>query len=119
MNRGEIWTVAGGSHYAGKPRPLAILQNDRFSGSESVTGCPLTTVNIDGRLFRVPVFPDERNGLRSPSWLMADKLFTIPRKNLGARVGHLDNATLAELSRAVIIFLHLDGNSYPAGRRRR
>jgi mRNA interferase MazF len=118
MNRGEIWTVAGGSNYAGKPRPIAILQNDRFSGSESITGCPLTTVNIDGHLFRIPVFPDERNGLRSPSWLMADKLLTIPRKNIGTRVGLLDTATLAELNRAIIVFLHLDGDGHTPPRRR-
>ena len=117
MNRGEIWTVAGGSPYAGKPRPLAILQNDRFTRAESVTGCPLTTVNIDGRLFRIPIFPDERNGLRSPSWLMADKLLTIPRKNLGTLIGRIDDTTLAELSHAIAVFLDLATD--PPTRRRR
>jgi len=28
MRRGEIWTVAGGKDYAGKPRPAVILQDD-------------------------------------------------------------------------------------------
>jgi mRNA interferase MazF len=29
MRRGEIWTVAGGGDYTGKPRPALILQDDR------------------------------------------------------------------------------------------
>jgi mRNA interferase MazF len=28
MRRGEIWTVAGGAAYAGKPRPAVIIQDD-------------------------------------------------------------------------------------------
>ena len=31
MKRAEIWTVAGGSDYAGKPRPAVIIQDDVFS----------------------------------------------------------------------------------------
>jgi len=27
MRRGEVWTVAAGTGYAGKPRPVVILQN--------------------------------------------------------------------------------------------
>jgi mRNA interferase MazF len=102
MNRGEIWTVAGG-----KPRPVAILQNDRFTHTESATVCPITSVNIDGHLFRVPVFPDAENGLRSASWLMADKVFTVPKTNLGTLIGRIDEATLNELSHAVTVFLDL------------
>jgi mRNA interferase MazF len=107
MNRGEIWTIAGGSHYAGKPRPVLILQNDRFTGTESVTVCPLTSVNIDGHLFRVPVFPDDKNRLRSPSWLMADKVFTVPRTKLGTLIGRIDDATLTEIIHAITVFLDL------------
>ena len=28
MKRGEIWTMAGGSGYASKPRPVVIVQDD-------------------------------------------------------------------------------------------
>jgi mRNA interferase MazF len=28
MRRGEIWSVAGGKDYAGKPRLLVIVQDD-------------------------------------------------------------------------------------------
>ncbi len=36
VKRGEIWTVSGGKDYAGKPRPVVILQDDRFDMTEGV-----------------------------------------------------------------------------------
>ena len=55
MNRGEIWTVAGGPAYAGKPRPAVIVQDDAFAARDSVTICPLTSQTTDLPLFRIPV----------------------------------------------------------------
>ena len=40
--------------------------------------CPLTSTLLDAPLVRIPVDPSDRNGLRKPSQLMADKLFTVP-----------------------------------------
>jgi len=37
VKRGEIWTVAGGEDYAGKPRPVVILQDDSFDARLSIT----------------------------------------------------------------------------------
>jgi len=34
MKRGEIWTVAGGKDYAGKPGPAVIVQDDSFDGAD-------------------------------------------------------------------------------------
>ena len=76
MQRGDIWTIAGGPHYASKPRPVVVVQNDRFSGTESITICPFSSYNIQGTLFRVPVYPTGENGLLLPSWLEADKITT-------------------------------------------
>jgi mRNA interferase MazF len=39
MKRGEIWAVAGGKDYAGKPRPVVIVQDDSFDGTASITIC--------------------------------------------------------------------------------
>ena len=36
MRRGEVWTAAGGKDYAGKPRPIVIVQDDRFNATSSV-----------------------------------------------------------------------------------
>ncbi|MGO8921019.1 MAG: type II toxin-antitoxin system PemK/MazF family toxin [Stellaceae bacterium] len=41
MKRAEIWTVAAGTGYARKPRPVVILQHDRFDATDSLTICSL------------------------------------------------------------------------------
>ena len=107
MKRGEIWTVAGGRGYAGKPRPAVILQDDRFDATESITVCAFTTDPTEAPLFRLPVEPDERNGLRVPSRLMVDKITTVPKSKLGSLLGRLDDAQLVEVNRAVAVFLGL------------
>ena len=52
MKRGEIWTVAGGSDYTGKPRPAVIVQDDRYDSTNSVTICPLTLETQSHKLDR-------------------------------------------------------------------
>jgi len=34
MNRGDIRTVAGGKDYAGKPRPVVVVQDDSFDATD-------------------------------------------------------------------------------------
>lgn len=109
MKRGEIWTVAGGPDYTGKPRPVAIVQDDRFDGLESITFCPFTTNPTPAPLFRLPVKPSDRNGLREDSSLMADKIATVARVKLGKRIGSLDDEGVVRLNRAVMVFLGLAG----------
>ena len=119
VKRGEIWTVAGGSYYSGKPRPALILQSDFFSDIDSLTICPITSFDTRTPRIRVPLFPDESNGLESPSWLAADKIVSLPKSKFGQRIGHVDAETLAELNRAIIVFLHLDGAHPTRAPRRR
>jgi len=109
MSRGEIWTVAGGRDYAGKPRPVVILQDDAFGELDSLTICPLTTDPTDLPLFRVAIAPSEGNGLRGPSRLMADKVTTVQKAKLGNRVGRLSDADMVRLNRAIMVFLGLAG----------
>jgi mRNA interferase MazF len=111
MRRGEIWTVAGGPDYAGKPRPAVILQDDRFDGTSSVTLCAFTTDPTEAPLFRIPVTPNERNGLAAPYTLMTDKITTVPRSKLGSRIGRLDDEDIVRLNRAVLVFLGLAGGT--------
>lgn len=108
MKRGEIWTVSG-ADYAGKPRPAIVVQDDRFAATYSVTLCPLTTSPADAGLFRLPIEPNDENGLQQPSQLMVDKLSTIPRTRVGRCVGRLSDEEMARLSRAIIVFLGLAG----------
>ena len=52
MKRGDIWTVAGGKDYAGKPRPVVIVQDDSFDATDSITVCAFTTDETEAPLFR-------------------------------------------------------------------
>jgi mRNA interferase MazF len=109
MRRGEVWTASGGQDYAGKPRPVVIVQDERFDATDSITVCALTTDPTDAPLFRLPVDPNERNGLRSPSRLMVDKITTVSKTKLGSRIGRLDDDAILRLNRAMLVFLGLAG----------
>jgi mRNA interferase MazF len=111
VRRGEIWTASGGGDYTGKSRPVVILQDDRFDATASVTVCAFTTDPTPAPLFRLVVEPSEANGLRVPSSLMVDKITTVPRSRIGARVGHLDDEDIVRLNRAILVFLGVAGGS--------
>ncbi|QQO18282.1 type II toxin-antitoxin system PemK/MazF family toxin [Bradyrhizobium diazoefficiens] len=114
MERGEIWTVAGGKDYAGKPRPAVIVQDDNFDATESITVCPLTTDKIEAPLFRLQIEPNERNGLRAQSTLMVDKITTVAKAKMGTVVGRLDDEDILRLNRAMLVFLGLAGSQRTA-----
>ena len=107
LKRGEIWTVAGGKDYAAKPRPVVILQDNRFDKTESITICAFTTDPTDAPLFRLPVEPNESNGLRAVCRLMVDKITTVPKSKAGERIGRLDDEDVVRLNQAVMVFLGL------------
>ncbi len=113
MKRGEIWTVAGGAAYTGKPRPAVIVQDDRFDGNDSVVVCPLTTDPTSAPIIRLPVPTNPRTGLRAPCRMMVDKLTAVPRARLGQRVGRLNAAELKALNGAVFVFLGLAETTPP------
>lgn len=107
MKRGEIWSVASGSGYAGKPRPTLIIQDDRFDGTDSITSCGFTTEQIDAPLFRILIQPDMSNRLNEPSRVMIDKIVTVPRAKIGKRIGRLSDGDMVRVDRAILVFLGL------------
>ena len=102
MRRGEIWTAAAGSGYVGKPRPVVIVQDDRFDGTGSVTVVASTTDPTSAPLIRLPVAPDGDNGLREPCSLMVDKITTVPRSKLGQQLGRLADDDMVRLARCEV-----------------
>jgi mRNA interferase MazF len=86
---------------------VVIVQDDQFDATNSVTVCALTTESTEAPLFRIPIQPTSLNGLSQASSLMVDKLTTMPRANLGARVGRLSDTDMVRLGRALIVFLGL------------
>jgi mRNA interferase MazF len=108
VNRGEIWTVAGGV-YAAKPRPAVIVQDDLFDATSSVTVAPMTSTLLDAPLMRIRITGgnDRLSGLDHDSDVMIDKLTTVRRSNVRVRVGRLTAEQVVEVERAMMAFLGL------------
>jgi mRNA interferase MazF len=111
MKRGDIWTVSGGADYVGKPRPAVIVQDDDFDATQSITICVFTTDPTEAPLFRLPVEPNDRNGLDAPSSLMIDKIATVHKAKLGSKIGRLEDEDILRLNQAILVFLGLARSS--------
>jgi mRNA interferase MazF len=109
----EIYTAGAPGPYTGKPRPVAIVQDDRFDATTSVTVCPFTTNPVEAPLVRIPVEPSAENGLDRRSSLMVDKVTTVPRSNLRERLGRLREDELIQLNRSLMVFLGLASAPQP------
>jgi mRNA interferase MazF len=109
VKRGEIWTASAGSGYAGKPRPVVLVQDDRFDATASVTLCAFTTDPTEALLLRLLIEPPETNGLEMSSRIMVDKIKTVSKEKLGERIGRLAEEDLIRLNRALLLFLGLAG----------
>lgn len=109
MRRGDIYTAAARGAYTGKPRPVVIIQDDRFDATTSVTICPLTTNSVEAPLTRIVVEPTAGTGIELPSQIMVDKITTMPRANVRDHLGRLADEDLVRLDRALLVFLGLAG----------
>ena len=105
MRRGDLLTIAASGEY-GKPRPALIVQADLFlTTPASITVLLLTTTATDAPLLRVPIGPRAENGLRTRSYVQIDKALTVPVRKTGAVFGHLDDADMLRINRALALFL--------------
>lgn len=116
MKRGEIWTVASGSGYSGKPRPAVVVQDETFEGIDSVTVCMFTTTPVDTEIagvadIRPGVIPSELNGLIEPCQIMVDKVTTLRIEKVGQRLGELSEPDVQALDDALMVFLGLTRRS--------
>jgi len=101
MRRGDVVTVAVAGDY-GKPRPAIVVQTDLLNDTHaSVVVCLVTSTLLEAPLLRLTVEPSPRNGLQQRSQIMADKLVTVRREKIGARIGVLEEETMLGLSRAL------------------
>ena len=107
MKRGDVFTASGGNGYAGKPRPVVIVQDNSFDLTASITVCAFTTDETDAPLIRLLIEPNVRNGLRLACRLMVDKITTGPKSKLGKHIGRLDDPDKLRLNQAILVFLHL------------
>jgi mRNA interferase MazF len=108
VRRGEVWTATGGV-YAAKPRPVLIIQDNRFDATDSVTVLPMTTTLVDAPLLRIPVEPAPTNGLEHASHIMIDKITTTRRERVHTRLGILSTEDLVRVERSLLVFLGIAG----------
>jgi mRNA interferase MazF len=107
VRRGDICIAATRGIYTDKPRPVVIVQDDRFDATASITVCPLTTNPLDAPLTRIDVEVTAATGIEQPSKIMIDKITTMPRANVRDHLGRLADADLIRLDRAPFVFLGL------------
>lgn len=105
MKRGDLVTVAlQGEH--GKPRPALVIQSDLFAQlTSTVTVALLTSTQVDAPLLRIPIEPSQMNGLRQPSDVMIDQIFSARTRRIGDVFGHLSDADLVAVNRALAVFV--------------
>lgn len=109
MKRGAIVVVAARGPYTGKPRPALVVQSDLFNPTHrSITVCPITSDCVDAPLFRIPLPPGERTGLRTASQIMVDKIVSVPRSAITAEVGRCGDSELDATEDALRRWLGLD-----------
>ncbi len=106
MRRGDLVTVALQGDF-GKPRPALVIQSDQFPETHTVTVLLLSGTLIDAPLLRPTIQPSPRNGLKKPSQVQVDKVMTVKRDRIGARIGRLDDDTLVAVTRSLVLFLGL------------
>lgn len=107
MRRGDIYIAAARGAYAGKPRPVVIVQDVRFDATASVTVCPLSTDPVEAPLIRIAVESTPATGIEQPSRIMVDKVTTMPRSKVRDRLGRITDADVVRLDRALVVFLGL------------
>lgn len=108
MKRGDVVVAAAKGVYSGKPRPAVVIQTDILNEVHpSVILAPITNELRSTPAFRIPVAADGETGLRGPSEIMVDKLFAVPRENVGQVIGRLDADTRTKMDRALMLVLGL------------
>jgi mRNA interferase MazF len=109
LKRGAIVVVAAKGAYTGKPRPALVVQSDLFNPTHpSVTVCPITSDSVDAPLFRLPLPPGDRTGLRTASQVMIDKVVTVPRASIDTEIGRCDETELGAVDGALRRWMELD-----------
>jgi mRNA interferase MazF len=106
MKRGSIVTVAIQGDF-GKGRPALVVQSDLFAGHPSVSVLLVSSEIVDAPLIRIEIQPSERNGLREPSQILADKIFTVKREKVGSVIGQSEDEVMVAVNRAMLVFLGL------------
>ena len=108
MKRGDTILVREPGTPAAKARPYVVVQRtSALDNPVKVTACPLTTTLRGAAGQRPLVAPDAANGLRQPSEVQVDWVYTHPIDRVGGVIGHVDQPTMEAIDQALRRWLDL------------
>jgi mRNA interferase MazF len=109
MKRGSVVTVAAQGDY-GKPRPAVIVQTDALNETHgTILVCPITSHRHDAPLIWIDIEPGPENGLRHRSQIMADRIVTTRRANIGKTIGEVEASIMSRLTQTLAMLLGIAG----------
>jgi mRNA interferase MazF len=97
-----------------KARPAVVVRSDLLAELSYATVLPITTELRADISMRIEVVPSMENGLRELSQVMVDWPQTVQASDMGEAIGHLDAATMRDITRQMAVLL---GIGYGSGRR--
>jgi mRNA interferase MazF len=100
MIPGDVFLLQGPG-YGSKPRPVVIVQSDRYV-YDSQTVCLLTSFDRSGDDLSVAIAPTKQNGLRKPSWVMCDKTIAFQREFFAEKIGRLTSDEMRQIRQRLI-----------------
>ena len=104
MKRGDFATIAIAGDF-GKPRPILVIQSDRFMETGTLTVLLVTATLVDAPIVRLMVQPTAKNGLQKSSQIMIDKAMTVRRDKCGPPFGRLEDDMMTSVTRSLAVFL--------------
>jgi mRNA interferase MazF len=107
VKRGDVVTAVLPKEL-GKPRPALVVQADAFNANHpTVTLLPITSEIRDAPIMRVTLEPTDTNGLKHISQVMVDKATSPLREKISSPIGHLSDAEILRIDRALLVWLGL------------
>lgn len=92
----------------GKARPALVIQSDAFNDTHAtITVLLVSGEVVNAPLFRIGVEPSPGNGLQKSCQIQVDKPMTLKREKIGAIIGHMDDATMLRVNRALAVWMGL------------
>lgn len=102
MRRGHVVLIREPGTPAAKARPCVIVQrSSTLEESAKITACPLTSELKGAAGLRPFVAPTPGNGLRRPSEVQVDWIYTHLIECVGPVIGSVDQPTLTAIDVAL------------------
>ncbi len=104
MNRGDIWIIDLGGRIGTRPVVIVTRQNVL----EYINKVTVAEVTSKGKGYPTEIYIDQKGNLSKASFVQADNLHTIPKEKLTKYLGTLDNDTMHEISKKIVLSLGLE-----------